>query len=96
MKTKKLLYAFLKKIEKAKDECFTATSQDFAVSDEEFYNIIRLADREGFVINVLYADDIPYEYSLIELTMKGIEFLEQNSDCAKLYKGLKEIKDWIK
>lgn len=96
MKTKKLLYAFLKEIEKSKGERFTLTSKDFAVSDEEFYDVIRLADREGFVINVLYADDIPYEYSSIELTMKGIEFIEQNSAWAKLYKGLKEIKDWIK
>lgn len=96
MKKKKLLYAFLEEIEKFKGERFTLTSQDFAVSDEEYYDIIRLADREDFVINVFYADDIPYDYSLIELTMKGIEFLEQNSPWAKLYKGLKEIKSWIK
>lgn len=96
MKTKKLLYAFLKEIEKSKGKCFTFTSQDFAVSEEEYYDIIRLADREGFVINVFFADDIPYDYSSIELTMKGIEFLEQYSTWAKLYKGLKEIKGWIK
>lgn len=96
MKTKKLLYAFLKEIEKSKGERFSFTSKDFAVSDEEYYDIIRLADREGFINNVVYADDIPYDYSLIELTMKGIEFLEQNSPWAKLYKGLKEIRDWIK
>ncbi|NLL22000.1 MAG: hypothetical protein GX263_09730 [Firmicutes bacterium] len=96
MRTKKLLYAFLKEVEKSKGKGFTLTNQDFGISEEEYYDIIRLAHREGFIINVFYADNIPYDYSLIELTMKGIEFIEQNSGWAKLYNGLKEIRDWIK
>ena len=96
MNTKKLLYAFLREIESAKGKGFELTGEDLGVSEAEFYDIIRLAHREHYVTNVMYADDRPYFYKFIELTIKGIEFLEQNGLWAKAYRSLKEARDWVK
>ena len=65
------------------------------IDEEEFYNIIRLADQENYITNIYYADDIPH-YKNVKLTMKGIEFLEENNKWAKAYRGLKELRDWLK
>ncbi len=65
------------------------------IDEEEFYNIIRLADQENYITNIYYADDIPH-YENVKLTMKGIEFLEENNKWAKAYRGLKELRDWLK
>ena len=65
------------------------------ISEEEFFNIIRLVDQENYITNIYYADDIPH-YKNVKLTMKGIEFLEENNKWAKAYRGLKELRDWLK
>lgn len=93
MNKKKLRYAILKEID---SKNFHLTEDKFDVEQELFDDQIRFLDREGYIINIFYCDDRPVIDDEIELTEKGENFLEENSTWSKLYKGLKEIKDWIK
>ena len=94
MQTKKLLFAFLNEINK---ENVDIKHEDFGdhIGEEEFYNVIILAHQENYITGLYYADDLPH-YERANLTMKGIEFLEENNTWAKAYRGLKELRDWLK
>jgi len=35
-------------------------------------------------------------YSSAKISFDGIEYLDQNSTLAKTYRGLKEVRNWIK
>ena len=45
-------------------------------------------------INILGTAEI--DKSIDTVTVKGYDYIDENSTLAKLYKGLKEIKDFIK
>lgn len=94
MDKKKLRYAILKEIDASN---FPITEEIFDVDQELFDNQIRFLDREEYITNVFYSDDRPeMDDENIELTEKGENFLRENSAWAKVYKGLKEVKFWIK
>lgn len=88
-----MLYAYLKEVNKGNNKL---TNDDLGISLEEFYDIIRFAHAERYVNGVFYASNIPYFTGGIKITMKGIEFLEQNNAFAKAYRNIKEIRDWVK
>ena len=47
-------------------------------------------------INIPYVTgDFHIQKSIDTVTMKGIEFLEQNSKWSKVYKGIKEFRDFL-
>lgn len=94
MDKKKLRYAILKEID---SKNFPVTEDKFGVDEDSFDNQIRFLHREKYITNIYYSDDRPeMDNCYIELTEKGEKFLEENSTWSKLYKGMKEIKDWIK
>jgi aminopeptidase-like protein len=93
MNKDKLRYAILKEIEKGNR---SFDFRDFGVDENLFEDQIRFLDNEGLIRGVFYADNKPYSISLVELTLKGEKYLEENSTLAKTYKGLKEIRDWLK
>lgn len=94
MNKKKLRYAILKEIDNGNK---ALTEENFAVTADQFDEAIRFLNRESYLGGVFYADDRPW---LIEgtayLTEDGESYLEENSSLAKTYKGLKEIRDWLK
>lgn len=94
MDKQKLRYAILKEVDKAD---IIVSEQHFNVSEDEFDNTVRYLTREGYLKGVFYADDRPqfWENSAL-LTEKGERYLEENSKWAKAYKGLKELRDWLK
>ncbi|WP_176482038.1 YjcQ family protein [Paucisalibacillus globulus] len=96
MNRKKIIYSILKEIDKGNEP----KKEDYELEMEQWGEIASLIKNEGYAtgINVLYADDNVYLviYSSPKLTIKGIDFLEENSGWAKTYKGLKEVRDWIK
>ncbi|HFD2036151.1 TPA: YjcQ family protein [Clostridium perfringens] len=94
MDKKKLRYAILKEIDKGNTPL---TEFDFEVEEREFNEAVWFLMREGYLIGVYNADNKPHIDKIgPRLTEKGETFLEENSTWSKLYKGLKEIKDWIK
>ena len=94
MDKNKLRYAILKEIDKGNTPL---TEFDFEVEEREFNEAVWFLMREGYLIGVYNADNKPHIDKIgPRLTEKGETFLEENSTWSKLYKGLKEIKDWIK
>lgn len=91
---KKLMYAILKELN---DGNKSFSYKDFDVKREEYVE----------VINMLMVDGYATGFTIINTSMnavfndgafilsKGIDFIEENSNWAKLYKGLKEFKSWI-
>lgn len=93
MNKKKLRYAMLKEIDKGND---VLTEKDFNVEEEVFSEAAWFLEREGYLIGVDSADDRAFIEGEVKLTEKGENYLEENSMLAKGYKGLKEIREWIK
>ena len=93
---KKLIYAILREVNNNSSIKYTYDS--FSVDEVTFIQCVQIIIEEnyakGFTIN--YYDNKP---NLIvgtpRITMSGINFLEDNHEWVKLYKGLKEIKAWI-
>lgn len=91
---KKLRYAILKEIDSGNTKLI---EKDFGVSEDEFDEAIRFLDREGYLKGFFYADNRPWLFEgTAYLTEKGEKYLSENSVLAKTYKGLKEIRDWLK
>lgn len=94
MNKQKLRYAILKEVDKSNTQL---TEVEFGVTGEEFNSAVMFLTREGYLIGVHYADDRPWLYKIgPELTEKGEKYLKDNSVLSKSYKGLKEIRDWLK
>jgi hypothetical protein len=96
MSKKKLRYAVLKEVEKGINHR-DLTHEDFSVTEKELYDCMEYLVDEKYVKGFIYAD-AKYQFSLgsPRLTEKGENYLEENSALAKTYKGLKEIRDWLK
>lgn len=92
MDRRKILYAIIKEIDKG-NRSFTPES--LGVDKQLFDDTIRMASREGYIIDVDYAEDQPI-YGIAKVTMKGLDYLKENSNWATAYKTLKELRDWIK
>lgn len=96
MNKKKLIYSILKEIEKGD----TPQKADYGLNLEQWGEIVSLIKSEGFVTNVAvaYGDNMVVEVviSSAKLTLKGIEYLEGNNGWAKTYRGIKEVRDWLR
>lgn len=94
MNKKKLRYAILKEIDGGNK---MITEKDFSVSEEEFDEAVRHLDREGYLGGFMYADNRPRLFEgTAFVTEKGENYLDENSKSSKTYKGLKEIRDWLR
>jgi len=94
MNKKKLRYAILKEIDNGNK---AITEDDFAVTADQFDDTVRFLSRENYLRGVFYADDRPWLFEgTAYLTEDGEHFLEKSSTFRKTYRGLKEIRDWLK
>jgi len=94
MDKNKLRYAILKEISEGNTPL---TEQDFEVIENEFDEAVRFLTREKYAEGIYYADDRPVLNKIGPIaTEKGERYLSENSTLSKAYKGLKEIKSWIK
>jgi len=93
---KKLIYSILKELQ----DGIEPNKSDYELDLQQWGEIALLVKNEGFAngIGVFYADNEVYTVSFnsAKITMKGMNFLEENSAWAKAYKGLKEARDWFK
>lgn len=96
MNRKKLIYSILKELEQGDEPKQT----DYELDLEQWGEIAELISDEGYAKNIMvqYADDTVYYvgYHSTKITLAGIGFLEENSALSKTYKGIKEIRDWLK
>ena len=94
---KKIIYSILREL--TEGECIPNAS-NYEITEDQFVEIIKLMLDERYLnpnrvrINILCTAEI--DKSIDTVTVKGYDYLDENSRLAKLYKGLKEIKDFIK
>lgn len=95
MNRKKLIYSILKKLQDGQEPKLA----DYELDLQQWGELAELITSEGLAkgIGVLYgSDEVQYVvFSSPKITMKGINFLEENSAWAKVYKGFKEVRDWV-
>ena len=98
MNRKKLIYCILKNLQDGQ----VPKKSDYDLDLEQWVEIAELIGEEGYAKNVLASragignKAVFAMYTSAKLTIKGIDFLEQNSAWTKTYKGLKEVRDWVK
>lgn len=95
-KIKKIIYSILKEILEGES---IPTAIDYEISDDQFYEIVNLMKNENYLnpkkVQFFIGGGMHIEKSIDTVTMKGIEFLEQNSSWAKFYKGIKEFRKFL-
>ena len=69
-------------------------SSDYGISNEELWDIVEACQDEGLIKGATHAGPILFLDSK-KLTVKGLEYLHENSAVMKTYKGLKELRDWL-
>lgn len=94
---KKLMYSILRELNNNSNIDYTGKT--FEVDDQVFEQTIEILIDEqmvrGFKIARFIDGSSDIQINNPRITLKGIEFLEENNEWKKLYKGLKEIKSWL-
>lgn len=95
---KKILYSILKEVKDGNQP----SRNDYGIELEDFGTIVEIAKSNGFIENAAVSrGGRGNKVQLVllnnaRITLNGLEYLEQNSTLTKTYKGLKELRDWIK
>lgn len=77
-----------------------AKPEDYEIDKNEFYDIVDACQDEGLIKGVNFSKGkgnrilIAYLENA-KLTVKGMEYLHENSGLMKTYKGLKELREWL-
>lgn len=101
-KLDKIKYSFLKELEENENrivegkEIVIPTRENYNLNDEAYGNLILYLENEGYITaQYARAKDIPVIVISANITESGKEYLKSNSTLGKLYKGIKDIKDFI-
>ena len=76
-------------------------AKDYELTDVELWDIIDACQDAGLIKGARFAHGGVGNPILmcftdgIKLTVKGMQYLHENSTSMKTYKGLKELRDWI-
>lgn len=95
-KLKKIIYSILKEILEGDK---IPTAKDYEITQQQFIEIVSLMKNENYLnpkkISLFLDGSIYIAKSIDTVTMKGINFLEENSNWSKIYKGIKEFRDFL-
>ena len=97
----KAVYRILSELEKAMDdnECDISKfdHEQLGVSYNRWIKYIQMMQEAGYIkgaeIKINLYDDILFDGSEMEITLKGLEYLTENSIMQRIYKAAKGIKD---
>lgn len=72
-------------------------SKTFGVSENRFYALLKMLEAEGYITGLILDGDIHLEAKMDspKITLKGLEYLEDNSVMKKVAAALKELKSAI-
>lgn len=93
----KVMLSFMREI----DDGTIPNANDYELDKEGFGSIIEACQDEGLIKSAIIQRAgqgnkvIFIVLDQVKLTVKGMEYLHNNSKLMKTYKGIKEIKDWI-
>lgn len=93
---KKIIYSILKEILEGDS---IPTAEDYNITKQQFLEIINLMKNEGYLnpkkVSFFIDGGFCIMKSIDTITMKGIDFLEDNNKWSKVYKGIKEFRDFL-
>ena len=93
----KVMLSFMREI----NDGNTPVASDYDMPNPEFWDIIDAAQDEGLIKGARFSRGGQGNGILMcftdgtKLTVKGMEYLNENSMFMKTYKGLKEIREWM-
>jgi len=93
----KVMLSFMREIN---DENIPVAN-DYGLENRAYWDIIDACQDEGFIKGVNFSrggqgNPILMAFlDSVKLTVKGMEYLHQNSKAMQTYKGLKEIREWL-
>lgn len=74
-------------------------ASDYGLANHEYWDIIDACQNEGLIKGVSFSRGgkgiLTCFPQNVKLTVKGMEYLNENSTVMKTYKGLKELRDWL-
>lgn len=95
-KIKKIIYSILKEILEGDS---IPTAADYEIPEEQFIEIISLMKNENYLnskkVTLFVTGDFHIQKSIDTVSMKEIEFLDENSKWSKVYKGIKEFRNFL-
>ena len=76
------------------------SAEDYQLEKMAFYDIIEACQEEGLIKGVRFKKNAVNEIIFafldgVKLTVKGLEYLNNNSALMKTYKGLKALREWL-
>lgn len=95
---RKVIFSLLKEIKENKSEPKVG---DYGLETAEFGDIVDMMLDEKLITGASVSRGGRGNVALVvflngsKITIKGLEYLEENSAWAKTYKGLKEVRDWL-
>lgn len=92
----KIIFSIVKEI----SEGNIPHATDYGIPDDRFVDLLEIAQDAHLIKNVkVLRNGNGSVYSLIieraKVTFEGLQFLHENSNLMKTYKGLKEVREWI-
>ena len=92
----KVMLSFMREI----SEGNKPSENDYDLTQIEMANIIEACQEEGLITGVQFLatggyETKPFFLDEVRLTVKGMEYLNNNSPAMKTYKGLKQIREWL-
>ncbi len=99
----RILYVILTELYEAKKQAKRVSLDNispsrFKVAESYWLDIVEEAVNEELIKGVLITRTktgrITTGFEEIDITMKGIEYLQDNAKMKKVYETLKELKDW--
>jgi hypothetical protein len=81
------------------DDGSIPSASAYDLSDAEYYKILDAMQDDGLIKGL---DIVRAQRGIVivlgenaQLTIRGMEYMNANSNLMKTYKGLKEIRDWL-
>ena len=76
-------------------------AEDYQLEKAEFYDIVEACQDEGLIKGVCFKKNATNEIIIaffdgVKLTVKGLEYLNSHSSIMKTYRGLKELREWLR
>lgn len=93
----KIMLSMMHEIDKGNYPKFS----DYGITVEEFGNIVDMCKNEGYIEGGAVSRGGQGNKAKVvwlegsRLTLKGLQYLEDNSVLMKTYRGLKELRDWL-
>lgn len=95
-KIKRIIFSVLKEILEGEK---IPTPSDYDISDQQFLEILNLMKNEGYLnpkkVSFFIDGGYDIQKSIDTVTMKGINFIEENNKWNKFYKGIKEFRSFL-